>query len=140
MAYDIQFTVIIYKKKHYISNIAAIALGDQIQLGGVLLFGNRTLIEISYKDKKLIEKYPVYDLDSMLQSFVEPIKPVTENIVSKKDCFAFDKMLFIPLPKLKTENKYRLRFSLPTVKIFGVYYILCDKQKDVNTRIIVKPE
>jgi len=49
-------------------------------------------------------------------------------------------MTFISLSKLDVKNKYSLRFSLPAIKMFGTYYILCGKQKDVNTRIIVKTE
>ncbi len=139
MDYDIQLTVIIYKKKRYISHLAAIAIGESLELGNTMLFGNRTLIGVRDKDKHLLAKYPVYDMDSMLNSFLMPDKSCEVVEVPKKDCFVFDGMTFISLSKMKTKNKYSLRFSLPAVKIFGTYYILCGKQKDVNTRIVVKP-
>lgn len=140
MEYDVQYTVIIYKKNLYISNIAAIAIGDQLQFGNTLMFGTRTLIGVKQKDKALLAKYPVYDMDSMLQSFIEPDAKATVHKINKKDCFTFDGMTFISLSKLQIKNKYNLRFSLPSIKIFGTYYILCGKQKDVNTRIVIKPE
>ena len=136
--YDIQFTVNVYKKKLYISHLAAIALN--ISQASMVLFGDRTLIEINAKDKKLIEQYPVYDIDSMLNSFMPPAKDAEIVKVNKKDCFNFDGMTFISLSKLQIKNKYSLRFSLPAIKMFGTYYILCGKQKDINTRIVVKPE
>ena len=136
--YDIQFTVNIYKKKLYISHLAAIALN--ISQAAMVLFGDRTLIEINAKDKKLIEQYPVYDIDSMLNSFVPPAKDAESIKVNKKDCFNFDGMTFISLSKLQIKNKYNLRFSLPAIKMFGTYYILCGKQKDINTRIVLRPE
>ena len=139
MDYDIQLTVIVYKKKRYISHLAAIAIGDKLEFGSTLLFSNKTLLEVKPKDKAAIEKYPLYDMDSMLQSFLDPDKASTVVEVPKKDCFTFDGMTLISLSKMKVKNKYQLRFSLPAVKIFGTYYILCGKQKDVNTRIVVKP-
>jgi len=140
MAYDIQLTVILYKKKYYISHLSAIAIGDKLSTSSILLFNNKSLIEIKPKDKHLIAEYPVYDMDSMLQSFLEPDKTAEVHKVSKKDCFTFDGMTFISLSKMQIKNKYNLRFILPSIKIFGAYYILCGKQKDVNTRVVVKPE
>lgn len=140
MSYDIQLTVIKYNKKTYISHLSAMAMGEQLQNTSIIQFGPRSLIEIKPKDKHLIAAYPVYDMDSMLQSFVAPAKIVESYRVAKKDCFTFDGMTFIPLSKLQIKNKYNLRFSLPSIKIFGTYYILCNKQKDVNTRIVVIPE
>ena len=138
--YDIQLTVIIYKKKYYISHIAALALAVPPNNANMLLFGNRILIEVAKKDMSLISQYPIYDLDSMLKSFIEPATGAEVYTTERKACFVFDGMSFVSLSKLKIKNKYNLRFSLPTIKIFGTYYILCGKQKDVNTRIIVKPE
>jgi hypothetical protein len=138
--YDIQLTVIIYKKKYYISHLAAIALGDKLSETTMMNFGNRSLVEIKAKDKHLIKDYPVYNMDSMLQSFIAPDKATTIHKINKKDCFTFDGMTFISLSKLQLKNKYNLRFSLPAIKIFGTYYILCGKQKDVNTRIVINPE
>lgn len=138
MKYDIQFTVNIYKKKMYISHLAAIALS--LQQSTMLMFGDRTLIEVGAKEKNRIAEYPVYDVDSVLKVFVEPDKTAQVIKVNKKDCFTFDGMTFISLSKLQIKNKYNLRFSLPAIKIFGTYYILCGKQKDINTRIVVKPE
>ena len=106
----------------------------------MLMFGNRSLVELKNKDKALVADYPVYDMDSMLNSFVNPDKSAEVYKVNKKDCFKFDGMLLIPLAKLSMKNKYSLRFSLPALKIFGTYYIVCGKQKDVNTRIVVIPE
>jgi len=140
MAYDIQLTVIIYKKKHYISHIAALSLKEPLQDAPMLTFGNRILIEVKPKERHLISDFPVYDMDSMLASFLEPTKPFDKHTAVKKDCFTFDGMTFISLSKLQIKNKYSLRFSLPSIKIFGTYYILCNKQKDVNTRIVVIPE
>ena len=140
MAYDIQLTVIIYKKKHYISHIAALSLKEPLQDAPMLTFGNRILIEVKPKERHLISEFPVYDMDSMLASFLEPAKTAEKYKTSKKDCFTFDGMTFISLSKLQIKNKYSLRFSLPAVKIFGTYYILCGKQKDTNTRIAVIPE
>ena len=140
MAFDIQFTVIIYKKKYYISHIAALALNGALQDAPTVIFGNRMLVEVKQKDRHLIKQYPVYDMDSMLQSFLAPDKDATVHTINKKDCFTFDGMTFISLSKLQIKNKYNLRFSLPAVKIFGTYYVLCGKQKDVNTRIVIKPE
>jgi hypothetical protein len=140
MAYDIQLTVIIYKKKQYISHIAALSLSESLQDTSILTFGNRLLVEVKPKDKKLIAHFPVYDMDSMLDSFVPADKNAEVLTVSKKDTFTFEGMTFISLSKLDVKNKYSLRFSLPAIKMFGTYYILCGKQKDVNTRIIVKTE
>jgi len=140
MTYDIQLTVILYKKKQYISHIAALALSESLQDASLLTFGNRLLIEVKPKDRHLIAEYPIYDMDSMLQSFIEPHKTAEVHKINKKDCFTFDGMTFISLSKLDIKNKYNLRFALPAIKIFGTYYILCNKQKDVNTRIVVKPE
>jgi len=140
MAYDIQLTVIIYKKKHYISHIAALSLKEPLQDAPLLTFGNRILIEVKPKERHLIADFPVYDLDSMIQSFLDPAKTAEIHKINKKDCFTFDGMTFISLSKLQIKNKYSLRFSLPAIKIFGTYYVLCGKQKDVNTRIVVKPE
>lgn len=140
MEYDIQFTVIIYKKKTYISHLAAIALADKIQTTNTMLFETRFLIEVKAKDKHLIKDFPIYNLDDVLQSFIEPDKSATVYKAAKKDCFVFDGLTFIALSKLQIKNKYYLRFSLPSIKIFGVYYVLCRKQKDVNTRIVVIPE
>ena len=141
MAYDIQLTVILYKKKYYISHLAAIALADKLQVNTMILFGTRSLIEVKAKDKALITEYPVYDMDSMLQSFVDKSAFPKEVIkVKKKDCFQFDGMTFISLSKMELKNKYSIRFSLPAVKIFGSYYILCGKQKDVNTKVVVISE
>lgn len=140
MEYDVQLTVILYKKKTYISHLSAINLGEKLEAAGMLMFGSRSLIEVKNKDKALINQYPVYDMDSMLNSFVVPNKAAEIYKVSKKNCFTFDGMTFVPLSKLPMKNKYSLRFSLPAVKIFGTYYILCGKQKDVNTRIVVIPE
>jgi hypothetical protein len=140
MAYDIQLTVIIYKKKYYISHLAAIALGDKFCADTMIMFNNRTLIEVKPKDKHLIEEYPVYNMDSVLSSFLAPDKKAEVHKIIKKDCFTFDGMTFISLSKLPIKNKYSLRFSLPAVKIFGTYFILCNKQKDINTRIVIKPE
>ncbi len=109
MAYDIQLTVILYRKKYYISHLAAIALGEKLQTTNIILFGNRSLIEVKPKDKHLIAEYPVYDMDSMLQSFIEPdLKTVIVHTTNKKDCFTFDGMTFISLSKLKLKNKYNL--------------------------------
>ena len=140
MEYDVQLTVILYKKKSYISHLSAIALGEKLETANMLLFGTRSLVEVKPKDKNLISQYPVYDMDSMLQSFIEPDKKAEVYKVNKKDCFKFDGMTFVALSKLKMKNKYSLRFSLPAVKVFGTYYILCNKQKDINTRIVVSPE
>ena len=140
MEYDIQFTVILYKKKTYISHIAAMSLKEPLVDVPMLTFGNRMLLEIKAKHKNMITNFPVYDMDSMLQSFIEPVKTAEVYTVNKKDCFTFDGMTFISLSKMQMKNKYSLRFSLPALKIFGTYYILCNKQKDVNTRIVVKPE
>lgn len=140
MSYDIQLTVIIYKKKHYISHIAALSLSETIPNAPMMTFGNRILVEVDAKYKHLIKDLPVYDMDSMLKSFLEPDKAAEVHKINKKDCFTFDGMTFISLSKLQIKNKYNLRFSLPAVKIFGTYYILCGKQKDVNTRITIKPE
>jgi len=141
MDYDIQMTVILYKKKYYISHLAAIALGDKLQPTSIMLFGNRSLIEIKPKEKHLVKDYPVYDMDAMLQSFVEPIKPLKNTYkIDKKSCFVFDSMTFVSLSKLNIKNKYSLRFELPAIKIFGAYYILCGKQKDVNTKNIIISE
>jgi hypothetical protein len=140
MVYDVQLTVIIYKKKYYISHLAAIALGESLESTSIMQFSNRTLIEVKPKDRHLIAEYPVYNIDSMLQSFVEPDERAEIYKVSKKDCFKFDDMTFISLAKIKIKNKYSLRFSFPALKIFGTYYILCGKQKDINTRIVVHPE
>lgn len=140
MEYDVQLTVITYKKKTYISHLAALAIGDKLDSPVMLMFGNRSLVEVKNKDRHLVAQYPVYDMDSMLQSFVEPAKNAETYKISKKDCFKFDGMTFIPLSKLQMKNKYSLRFSLPALKIFGTYYILCGKQKDVNTRIVVNPD
>jgi hypothetical protein len=140
MAFDIQLTVIIYKKKKYISHIAALSLSEPLKDAPIVVFGNRMLVEVKPAYKHLIEGFPVYDMDSMLQSFVEPDKTAEVCKANKKDCFEFDGMTFISLAKLNSHDKYRLRFSLAAVKIFGTYYILCNKQKDVNTRIVVKPE
>lgn len=140
MVYDVQLTVIIYKKKYYISHLAAIALGEKLESTSIMQFGNRTLIEVKPKDRHLVSGYPVYDMDSMLQVFVTPAKTAEVYKVAKKDCFTFDGMTFVSLSKMKMKNKYSLRFSFPAVKIFGTYYILCGKQKDVNTRIVVIPE
>jgi len=137
--YDIQFTVTQYKKKLYISHLAALAIMPS-QQATMLIFGNRTLVEVKPKEKHLIEKYPMYDMDSVLQYFVEPTKETKVYKVNRKDCFEFDGMIFISLSKLQIKNKYQIRFSLPFVKIFGTYYILCGKQKDVNTRIAVITE
>jgi len=138
--YDIQLTVIIYKKKYYISHLAALTFGDKMPEASLVVFGNRSLIEIKQKDKDLIKNFPVYDMDSMLNSFLEPDKSATVLKINKKDCFTFDGKTFISLSKLKIKNKYNLRFSLPAVKIFGTYYIVCGKQKDVNTKIVIIPE
>ena len=140
MVYDVQLTVIIYKKKYYISHLAAIALGEKLESTSIMQFGNRTLIEVKPKDRHLVAEYPVYDVDSMLQTFVAADKSAEIYIVNKKDCFVFDGMTFISLAKMKMKNKYSLRFSFPALKIFGTYYVLCGKQKDVNTRIVVIPE
>lgn len=140
MAYDIQLTVILYKKKYYVSHLAAITLSDKLQVTNVILFNNKPLIEIKAKDKHLIKDFPIYNMDSVLQSFVDPNKDVEIQKINKKDCFIFDGMTFISLSKLQIKNKYNLRFSLPSIKIFGTYYILCGKQKDVNTRIVIIPE
>ena len=140
MVYDVQLTVIIYKKKYYISHLAAIALGEKLESTSIMQFGNRTLIEVKPKDRHLVAEYPVYDVDSMLQTFVSADKSAEIYIVNKKDCFVFDGMTFISLAKMKMKNKYSLRFSFPALKIFGTYYVLCGKQKDVNTRIVVIPE
>ena len=140
MPYDIQFTVIVYKKKSYISHLAAIALGTKLESTSILPFANRSLVEVKPKDMKLVSKFPVYNMDSMIQSFVPAEKNAEVHKVSKKDCFTFDGMTFISLAKIKMKNKYSLRFSLPALKIFGTYYILCGKQKDVNTRIVIIPE
>ncbi len=140
MAYDIQLTVIVYKKKTYISHLAAIAIEASLDDTSLIQFGNRTLIEVKQKDKKLIKDFPVYDLDAMLLSFTTPDKSAEVFSVPKKDCFQFEGMIFVPLSKIKMKNKYSLRFSLPAVKIFGTYYIQCNKQKDINTRLYIKPE
>jgi hypothetical protein len=140
MVYDVQLTVIIYKKKYYISHLAAIALGEKLESTSIMQFGNRTLIEVKPKDRHLVAEYPVYDVDSMLQTFVSADKSAEIYTVNKKDCFVFDGMTFISLAKMKMKNKYSLRFSFPALKIFGTYYVLCGKQKDVNTRIVVIPE
>lgn len=140
MVYDVQLTVIIYKKKYYISHLAAIALGEKLESTSIMQFGNRTLIEVKPKDRHLVAEYPVYDVDSMLQTFVPADKSAEIYTVNKKDCFVFDGMTFISLAKMKMKNKYSLRFSFPALKIFGTYYVLCGKQKDVNTRIVVIPE
>lgn len=140
MAYDIQLTVIKYKKKTYISHLAAIAIEASLDDTSLIQFGNRTLIEVKQKDKKLIKDFPVYDLDAMIQIFENPDKSAEAYLVPKKDCFNFDGHLFVPLSKIKIKNKYTLRFLLPAVKIFGTYYIQCNKQKDKNTRIFIKPE
>ena len=140
MAYDIQLTVILYSKKYYISHIAAMSLSKPLIDTSMLNFDKRLLIEIKPKDKHLIANWPVYDMDSMLQSFIEPDKDAMIYAVNKKDCFTFDSMTFISLSKLKIKNKYYLRFSFPSIKIFGTYYIQCGKQKDVNTRIVINPE
>jgi len=140
MAYDVQLTVILYKKKHYVSHIAALSLGESLQDTAILAFGNRILIEIKPKDKHLIKDLPIYDMDSMLNSFVPADKAAELIKVNKKDCFPLDDMQFISLSKMPMKNKYSLRFSLPHVKIFGTYYILCGKQKDVNTRLFIMPE
>ena len=140
MEYDVQLTVIIYKKKYYISHLAAIALGEKLESTSIMQFSNRTLIEVKPKDRHLIAEYPVYNVDSMLQSFVKPDKNAEIYKVNKRDCFKFDDMIFISLAKINIKNKYSLRFSLPALKIFGTYYILCGKQKDINTRIVVHPE
>ena len=140
MVYDVQLTVIIYKKKYYISHLAAIALGEKLESTSIMQFGNRTLIEVKPKDRHLVAEYPVYDVDSMLRTFVAADKSAEIYIVNKKDCFVFDGMTFISLAKMKMKNKYSLRFSFPALKIFGTYYVLCGKQKDVNTRIVVIPE
>lgn len=140
MVYDVQLTVLIYKKKYYISHLAAIALGEKLDNTTMIQFGNRTLFEVKPKDRHLIAEYPVYDIDSMLQSFVEADKKAEVYKVAKKDCFVFEGMTFISLSKMKMKNKYSLRFSFPALKIFGTYYVLCGKQKDINTRIVVIPE
>ena len=140
MVYDVQLTVIIYKKKYYISHLAAIVLGEKLESTSIMQFGNRTLIEVKPKDRHLVAEYPVYDVDSMLQTFVSADKSAEIYTVNKKDCFVFDGMTFISLAKMKMKNKYSLRFSFPALKIFGTYYVLCGKQKDVNTRIVVIPE
>lgn len=138
MPYDIQFTVIIYKNKTFISHLAAIALG--LQQSTMLLFGTRTLVEVNTKDKAKIADYPVYNMDSDLKAFVAPHKTAEVVKVDKKECISFEGMTFIPLSKMKQKNKYSLRFSLPAVKLFGTYFILCGKQKDINTRLVAKPE
>jgi hypothetical protein len=140
MAYDVQLTVIIYKKKTYISHLSAITLGDKLTAPTMVMFGNKTLVEIKPKDKHLVKDFPVYDMDSMLESFTAPDKGAEIVKVNKKDTFVFDGITFISLAKLNAKDKYRLRFSLPAVKIFGVYCIVCGKQKDVNTRIVIIPE
>lgn len=140
MDYDVQLTVILYNKKTYISHLAAIALGEKFESSSIILFSNKSLIEVKAKDKHLVKDYPLYNMDSVLQSFVEPKKSAAVYKVNKKDCFKFDGMTLVPLSKLPMKNKYSLRFSLPAVKVFGIYYILCGKQKDVNTRIVVIPE
>ena len=139
--YNVQLTVILYKKKYYISPIAAIAIGEKLDQGTTIMFGNKILIGVRDKDKHLITKYPVYDIDSALASFVKAdMKLAAIYIAEKKNCFQFDGIEFISLQKLQLKNKYYIRFSMPTVKIFGAYYILCGKQKDVNTKIVVVAE
>lgn len=140
MRYDIQLTVIIFNKKSYISHLAAIAINANLEETSVLHFANRTLIEIKQKEKEKIKDFPVYNLDTMLESFVKADKNAEVISVPKKDCFNFNGQAFIPLSKLKVKNKYHLRFSLPTVRIFGTYYIACNKQKDINTKLFIKPE
>lgn len=135
--YDVQLTVIKHKKKTYISHLAAIALNLNLENSSIITFGNKSLIEVKAKDKHMISDLPVYDMDSAIRFFKDIDEEVEEHEVPKSDCFEFDGMSYIPLSKIKVKNKYHLRFSLPTVKIFGAYYIVCNKQKDVNTRVVL---
>lgn len=138
MNHNIQYTVIIYKGKTYISRIAAMILmkGDS-HPAETILFDDIVLIEIKDQDK--LKGCPVYNLDVALASFVKPgsIKGYDIIKADKKNVFTFDGMTFIPLFKLDAKQKYYLRHKLPAVKIFGKYFILCDAQKDVNTNTIV---
>ena len=139
MKYDIQFSVIIFQGKYFISHLAAVAIGKDFTNTTILNFNNKyQLVEIKNSEKELIKNYPVYNLDAMVASFVEPAEDADIYYGDKKDSFVFQKETYYPLSKLEYKNKYQLRHILPCVKIFGTYYIVCNKQKDVNTKYVLK--
>ncbi|MBP8993136.1 MAG: hypothetical protein KBG30_04915 [Bacteroidales bacterium] len=139
MKYDIQFSVIIFQGKYFISHLAAVAIGKDFTNTTILNFNNKyQLVEVKNNEKELIKNYPTYNLDAMLNSFVEPAKDADVYYGDKKDSFVFQGETYYPLSKLAYKNKYQLKYILPCVKIFGTYYVVCNKQKDVNTKYVLK--
>jgi len=139
MKYDVQFSVIIYKGEYFISHLAAVAIGKDFTNTTILNFNNKyQLVALKDYEKDLVKQYPVYNLDAVLNSFTPAQEDASVYYGDKKYSFVFQGETYYPLSKLDYKNRYQLKYLLPCVKIFGTYYIVCNKQKDVNTKHVLK--
>jgi len=137
---NIREVVLIYDDKHFVTKDLLITLAQRNKMESFnsLVIGTEIVYEIP--DLKLLNAYEKYNLDVILKSFVAPTTKTQKFRIKLNDCFYLGDYTLIPLGKLNINKKYYLKHVLPLVKIFGKYFVVCNKQKDVNANVAIMTE